>query len=87
MKSKRDSVTLSTNARFKFWSYFSLDLCEELQTDFVQAKHQVRIEFLRVRRKLARTIKIKVLKDKTERQNASTGPARALVIWQRRVKP
>ena len=78
---------VSTNARFTFWSYFSSDLYQELPTDFVQRKHQVRIDFLTARRMLTSTIKIKVLKDKTERQNASTGPARAPVIWQRHVMP
>ena len=78
---------MSTNARFTFWSYFSSDQYVELHTDFVQAKHQVRIDSQAARRMLESTIKAKVLRDKTQRENASTGPARALVIWQRRVMP
>ena len=53
-----------TNARFTFWSYFSLDPYEDL-LDFVQTKHQVRIDSLTARR----IKQIKVFKDKTERQN------------------
>ena len=78
---------VSTSARFTFWSSFSSDLYQELPTDCVQAKHKVRIDSLTARRTLRSTIKTKVLKDKTEGQNASTGPARVLVIWQRHVMP
>ena len=57
---------MSTNARFAFWSYFSSGQCVGLHTDFVQAKHQVRIDSQAARRMLASTIKAKVLRDKTE---------------------
>ena len=79
--------SVCTNARFTFWSYLSSDLYEDVLIDFVQRKHQVRIDSLTARRMLTSTIKTKALKDKTERQNASTGPARVLVVWQRRVMP
>ena len=64
-----------TNARFTFWSYFSLDPYEDL-LDFVQTKHQVRIDS-----PTARGIKQKHLRIK--RNDKTTGPARAPVVWQR----
>lgn len=77
---ERYSSNVCTTARFTFWSYFSSDLYEELSIDFVQTKHQVRIDSLTARRIKQKHLRIK-LNDKT------TGPARALVVWQRRLIP
>ena len=54
--------SMYTNARFTFWSYFSSDLYEGLHTDFVPAKHQVRIDSLAPSRILTSAIKSKVSK-------------------------
>ena len=66
--------SMPKNARFTFWS-FSSDLYEDLAIDFVQTKHQVRIDSL-----TARGIKQKHLRIK--RTDKTTGPVRALVVWQ-----
>ena len=63
---------------------FFSDPCQELPRGFVQTKHEVRIDSLIASMMLTSSIKTKVLKDKMERENASTGPARALTAWQRR---
>ena len=89
MELKREILTVCVQmpvSRFGHTFFFS-DLCVGHRTDFVQAKHQVRIDSVAGRRMLTSTIKAKVLRDKTERQNTSRSPAHALVIWQRHVMP
>ena len=56
--------SVCTNARFTFWSYLSSDLYEDLLMDFVQRKHEVRIDSLTARRMLTSTIKTKALRIK-----------------------
>ena len=63
---ERHPNNLSTNARFKFWSYFSSGQYEDVLKDFVQTKHQVRTDSLTSRRMLPSTITLKALKGKTE---------------------
>ena len=77
---ERYSNNVCTSARFTFWSYFSSDLYQEISIDFVQTKHQVRIDSLKARR-----IKQKHLRMK--RNDKTTGLAHALVVWQRRLIP
>ena len=77
---RRYPKNVCAKALFTFWSYFSSDPYEDLSIDFVQRKHQVRIDSL-----IARRIKQKHLRIK--RNDKTTGPARALVVWQRRLIP
>ena len=58
---ERYPYSMSANAHVTFWSYFSSDLCKGLNTDFVQAKHQVRTDSLAASRMLTSTVKTKVL--------------------------
>ena len=71
---------ICTNTRVSFWSYFSSDPFEDLLIDFVQTKHQVRTDSLTARRIKQKHLRIK-------RSDKTTGPARALVVWQRRLIP
>ena len=74
------SSNVCTASRFTFWSYFSSDQYEDLSKDFVQTKDQVRIDSLTARRIKQKHLRIK-------RNNKTTGPARALVVWQRGLIP
>ena len=81
---ERYSNNVCTSARFTFWSYFSSDAYEDLSTDFIQTKHEVRIDSL-----TARDIKQKTFQDKTERQNyrpitcsCPLATASNMLIWQ-----
>ena len=84
-----DFNTLTSCQQFPFHVlvYLSSDQYEDVLQDFVQTKNQVRTDSLTAGRMLPSTTTLKALKGKTGRQNASTGPTRALVAWQRGVMP